>query len=46
MNGLKKAGVDLNRKTLADIAMNDAVAFGALVNQAKGALEQAPAPAK
>jgi len=43
MNGLKKAGVDLNRKSLADIAMNDAVAFRALVNQAKGALEQAPA---
>ena len=43
MNGLKKAGVDLNRKTLADIAMNDAAAFRALVGQAKGALEQAPA---
>jgi large subunit ribosomal protein L20 len=45
MNGLKKAGVDLNRKTLADLALTDAVAFSALVNQAKGALEQAPAPA-
>lgn len=43
MNGLKKAGVDLNRKTLADMAMNDAAAFRALVGQAKGALEQAPA---
>ncbi len=41
MNGLKKAGIDLNRKTLADLAMNDATAFGALVNQAKGALEPA-----
>lgn len=41
MNGLKKAGIELNRKTLADLAMNDATAFGALVNQAKGALEPA-----
>ena len=39
MNGLKKAGVDLNRKMLADIAMNDAPAFSALVAQAKSALE-------
>jgi large subunit ribosomal protein L20 len=43
MNGLKKAGVDLNRKTLADLALSDAAAFTALVNQAKSALEQAPA---
>lgn len=43
MNGLKKAGVDLNRKVLADLAMNDATAFNALVAQAKAALEQAPA---
>ena len=41
MSGLKKAGVELNRKILADMAMNDPVAFGALVNQAKGALEKA-----
>jgi len=41
MNGLKKAGVDLNRKMLADIALNDPAAFGALVNQAKAALESA-----
>ena len=27
MNGLKKAGVDLNRKILADMALNDAAAF-------------------
>jgi large subunit ribosomal protein L20 len=39
MNGLKKAGVDLNRKMLADIAMNDAPAFATLVAQAKSALE-------
>ena len=42
MNGLKKAGVDLNRKSLADIAMSDPTAFKALVSQAKAALE-APA---
>ena len=45
MNGLKKAGVELNRKTLADLALSDAAAFSTLVNQAKGALEQAPATA-
>jgi large subunit ribosomal protein L20 len=43
MSGMKKAGVDLNRKILADMAMNDEAAFGALVAQAKAALEQAPA---
>ncbi|MEQ1886968.1 MAG: 50S ribosomal protein L20 [Bryobacteraceae bacterium] len=43
MDGLKKAGVELNRKVLADIALKDQVAFGALVNQAKGALEKAAA---
>jgi large subunit ribosomal protein L20 len=43
MSGLKKAGVELNRKTLADLAVKDAAAFTALVNQAKAALEQAPA---
>lgn len=41
MNGLKKAGVDLNRKILADMAMNDQAAFGALIDQAKAALVQA-----
>ena len=39
MAGLKKAGVELNRKMLADIAMNDQAAFAALVAQAKAALE-------
>lgn len=38
MNGLKKAGVLLNRKMLAELAVNDAAAFTALVNQAKAAL--------
>jgi large subunit ribosomal protein L20 len=40
MNGLKKAGVDLNRKMLADLAVKDPAAFGALVSQAKSALEK------
>jgi large subunit ribosomal protein L20 len=41
MSGLKKGGVDLNRKMLADVAVNDPAAFTALVNQAKAALEKA-----
>jgi large subunit ribosomal protein L20 len=45
MSGLKKGGIELNRKTLADIAFNDAAAFGALVNQAKAALTQEAANA-
>lgn len=43
MDGLKKAGVDLNRKVLADIAATDTAAFGALVGQAKAALAKAAA---
>ncbi len=38
MNGLKKAGVELDRKVLADMAVNDAEAFAALVEIAKKAL--------
>ena len=38
MNGLKKAGIELDRKILADMAMNDAAAFSALVAKAKAAL--------
>lgn len=38
MNGLKKAGIDLNRKMLAEIAVSDAAAFTALVESAKAAL--------
>ena len=40
MNGLKKAGVELDRKVLADLAVNDAAGFAALVGQAKSALPQ------
>ncbi len=38
MNGLKKAGVELDRKVLADLAVNDAAAFAALTEVAKKAL--------
>jgi len=38
MNGLKRAGIELDRKILADMAMNDAAAFTALTTQAKSAL--------
>ena len=38
MNGLKKAGIILNRKMLAEIAMADAAAFTSLVEKAKTAL--------
>lgn len=37
MNGLKKAGVQLDRKVLADMAVNDPTAFAALVEVAKQA---------
>ncbi|MCR4942554.1 MAG: 50S ribosomal protein L20 [Campylobacter sp.] len=39
MNGLKKAKIELDRKILADLAMNDANAFAALAKQAKKALK-------
>ncbi|AGL01164.1 50S ribosomal protein L20 [Desulfoscipio gibsoniae] len=35
INGLKNAGVDINRKVLADLAVNDSKAFGQLVEMAK-----------
>ena len=38
MNGLKKAGVTLNRKMLSEIAINDPAAFTSLVEKAKAAL--------
>ena len=38
--GLKAAGVGLDRKVLADIAVNDANAFKAIVEQAKSALDE------
>lgn len=38
MNGMKKAGIGLNRKILADMAVNDRTAFQALVARVKAAL--------
>ena len=37
INGLKRAGIDLNRKVLADIAVNDSLGFASLVEKAKAA---------
>ena len=38
IHGLKKAGIDLNRKMLAEIAVSDKEAFAALCEKAKAAL--------
>jgi len=38
MNGLSKSGIELDRKILADMAMNDAAAFTAVVEASKAAL--------
>ena len=40
MNGLNKAGIQINRKMLADLAVNDAAGFATLVKNAKKALEK------
>ena len=41
MHGLKLAGIELDRKVLADIAMHEEAAFSAIIQQAKAALPQA-----
>ena len=41
MHGLKLAGVELDRKVLADLAMNEGASFSAIIAQAKAALPQA-----
>ena len=41
MHGLKLAGVELDRKVLADLAMNEGGAFSAIIAQAKAALPKA-----
>ncbi len=38
MHGLKVAGIELNRKVLAEIAVNDAAGFAALAEKAKAAI--------
>ena len=40
MHGLKAAEIDVDRKVLADIAVNDSEAFKVLVDKAKLALEK------
>ena len=41
INGLKKAGIGLDRKILSDIAVHDAAGFAALAVSAKSALDEA-----
>jgi large subunit ribosomal protein L20 len=43
VSGLKAAGIEVDRKMLADLAVHDPAAFGDLVQQAKDALPEAPA---
>ncbi len=38
ISGLNKAGIEVDRKVLADIAVNDSAAFSAIVEKAKAAL--------
>ena len=38
MNGLKQAGIEIDRKVLSDLAINDAAAFGVLAEKARSAL--------
>ena len=40
MNGLKKSGITLNRKALAELAISDATAFGSLLDAAKKSLSK------
>jgi len=40
ISGLHKAGIELDRKSLADIAVSDPPAFAAVAEQAKAALAQ------
>ena len=41
MHGVKLAGITLDRKIMADLAMNEAAAFSAIIAQAKAALPKA-----
>jgi large subunit ribosomal protein L20 len=41
INGLLLAGITIDRKVLADLAVHDAAAFAAIVEQAKGKLKKA-----
>jgi large subunit ribosomal protein L20 len=44
INGLKNAGVEVDRKVLADLAVTEPTAFAALVDVARNAATVAPAP--
>jgi large subunit ribosomal protein L20 len=46
INGLSKAGVEINRKMLSEIAIDNPVAFAEIVNVAKAGLEGKAVPAK
>ena len=46
MHGCSKAGIELDRKVLADLAVSDPAAFGAIAEQAKAALEAGSAGGK
>ncbi|MCG8649204.1 MAG: 50S ribosomal protein L20 [Pirellulales bacterium] len=41
MNGIKRAGIELDRKVLSDLAIREPAAFKSLVEQAQSALDQA-----
>jgi large subunit ribosomal protein L20 len=41
MDGIHKAGIEIDRRMLADLAVNDQAAFGTIVDKAKEALEKA-----
>jgi large subunit ribosomal protein L20 len=41
MDGIRKAGIEIDRRMLADLAVNDLTAFGAIADKAKEALEKA-----
>ena len=40
MHGLKLAGIELDRKVLADMAMHEGASFSAVIAQAKAALPE------
>ena len=45
INGLKNAGIELDRKVLADLAVSDPAAFAAIAERAKAALAESDVPA-
>ncbi len=45
IDGLKRAGLEIDRKVLADIAVRDPQAFGAIADQVRAAIDATPPPA-